>query len=267
MPIAGTGGTVLAVRASPGTSGTVSAARHADPPDGRVDVAREALVGARDRHDEGVARLDRRDHPGQRDGDRCRSVGGHRHPQRRDRAAQQRAGAVLGDLGRADEQHRLRGRGLAGHARHGELHPRRARDRQRRGDRGARELRGLAGDRARDGREPTGRRAERATEAGQRRDRGGVAARGREDDLRVAGQREVLPGRRGAGEARVIRCDDRAPGRRVGPCPHPGLHGVGEREVGSAVVPARRATGRTSRRSGRAPPGRGRRRRARPRTR
>ena len=70
MPIAGTGGTVLAVRASPGTSGTDSPPVHADPPHGRVGVARVALVGGRDRHDEGVARLDRRDHPGQRDGDR-----------------------------------------------------------------------------------------------------------------------------------------------------------------------------------------------------
>ena len=71
MPIAGTGGTVLAVRASPGTSGTRQ--RRPSTPTRQTAgsvVARVALVGGRDRHDERVARLDRRDDPGQRDRDR-----------------------------------------------------------------------------------------------------------------------------------------------------------------------------------------------------
>ncbi len=229
-----------------------------DPPGRRGGGAGVALVRGAERHHQPVARLDRRDDAGQRDRDpRGGPVGRDGHPARGDGAAEQRPGAVRGDLVDLAEQHRLVRRGLARHPGDREVDPRRAGHEQRGGDGGGAErgglpgqLRGERGDAAADG-------AQRAAEPGQRGDRGGVAARA--GPARPAARPSSGSGcgghGRGTGEAGVGGRLDGAAGGRVAARAHAARDRVAEARARVAAL-RRRASGRTSRRSrrGRAGP-------------
>ena len=165
IPASGPSGTVVAVSLVPGTHRHGEPAGHPDLPDGGVGRAGEALVGGRDRDDELVAGLDGRDHAGQRDRDRRGTVGGHRHPHRRDRAAEQRPPSVRGQLGDPGEQDGLRRGGLARHAGDAQLHPRGACHHERGLERWCGERGGLARHVRRGRGEPAGDRAEGAAES------------------------------------------------------------------------------------------------------
>ena len=241
MPSSGPSGTVFAVTASPGTTGTTSAALRAvaepDPPGRGGRGAGVALVRGAERHHQPVARLDRGDDAGQGDRDpRGGPVGRNGHPHGRDGAAEQCPGAVRGDLVDLAEQHRRVRRGLARHPGDREVDPRRAGHEQRGGDGGGAERGGLPGELRGERGDAAAGGAQRAAEPRQRGDRGGVAARRDQRDLRLALQRQRLRGHgRGTGEAGVGGCLDGAAGGRVTAGAHAARDGVAEARVRVAL--------------------------------